>query len=287
MRNKVLRQVKRSSFAFATFIFCVGFVGQAIAAPKAVLWPHWQTHDANNTHMIDHSAWDRLIKRNIMSGPNGINLFQYRAVTNADKEKLRRYIIALSKKPISQFNRREQLAYWVNIYNALTVQVILRHYPVESIRDINISPGLFTGGPWGKKLVTVEGKKISLDDIEHRILRPIWRDARIHYAVNCASIGCPNLQDKAYTAANAENLLTLGAQQYINSPRGVIIKDGEIIISKIYDWFQTDFGGTEQKVIAHLLKYAKPKLKKHLKMIGEISNFTYDWALNGVPKISQ
>lgn len=280
-------RVRTSLFVFAALVFYAGFVSQAMAAPKAELWPRWQTHDASNTQTIDHSAWNGLLMRYISPGPNGVNLFRYRSVTNADKENLRQYIAGLSSTSIGTFNRREQLAYWINFYNALTVEVVLDHFPVESIRDIDISPGFFADGPWGKKLVTIEGEKISLDDIEHRILRPIWRDARIHYAVNCASIGCPNLQDQAYTAANAESLLTLGAEQYINSSRGVYIKDGDITVSKIYDWFQTDFGGTEQTVMAHLLKYAKPALKKRLQKIGEIAGFAYDWTLNGAPQVSQ
>lgn len=259
----------------------MGVAGQALAAPKAELWPRWQANNANNKQTIDHTVWDGLLKRYIKPGPNAVNLFRYDAVTKADKEKLRGYIAMLSKTPISTFRRHEQLAYWINFYNALTVKVVLDHFPVASIRDIDISPGLFSSGPWGKKLVTVEGEKLSLDDMEHRILRPIWRDARIHYAVNCASIGCPNLQTDAFTGANADALLTLGARQYINSARGVNSKDGEITISKIYDWFQVDFGDNEQQVINHLKKYSKPDLKKKLQSIGEISGYVYDWALNG------
>ena len=87
------------------------------------------------------------------------------------------------------------------------MKVVLDHYPVDGIRDIDISPGLFAGGPWDKKLVEIEGDDVSLNDIEHRILRPIWRDPCIHYAVNCASIGCSNLRPTAFTAANAERCL--------------------------------------------------------------------------------
>jgi hypothetical protein len=262
----------------------IGVFSEAIAAPKAELWPRWQTHDENSRQTIDHGVWGGLLKRYITPGPNDVNLFRYGAVTNADKQKLNGYIDHLEKIPVSQLNRREQQAYWVNLYNALTVKVVLDHYPVKSIRDIDISPGFFADGPWGKKLITIENEKISLHDIEHRILRPIWRDARIHYAVNCASIGCPNLQDKAFTAENIESLLDLGARQFINSSRGVAIKGNEITISKIYDWFQSDFGDSEKKVIRHLMKFAKPGLKKQLQSINAIDGFAYDWSLNDVRK---
>ena len=117
------------------------------------------------------------------------------------------YLKNLQSLPISSYNRVEQKAYWINLYNGLTVDLVLSRLPLESIRDVNISPGLFVRGPWGAKLLTVEEERLSLDDIEHRILRPIWKDNRVHYAVNCASLGCPNLQPDAFTSANTEALL--------------------------------------------------------------------------------
>ena len=133
-----------------------------------------------------------------------MNRLRYGDVTKTDKGALDGYIARLEKLPISAHGRNAQKAYWINLYNALTVKVVLDHFPVKSIKDISLSSGLFGGlfggGPWEAKLATVEGEKVSLDDIEHRILRPIWRDNRVHYAVNCASIGCPNLQAEPFTA---------------------------------------------------------------------------------------
>ncbi len=134
---------------------------------------------------------------------------------------MKNYLQSLQGISISGYNRKEQQAYWINLYNALTVDLIISRFPVASIRDINISPGLLARGPWGAKLFTVEGEKLSLDDIEHRILRPIWKDERIHYGVNCASLGCPNLQPAAYTGENTEALLDKGAKEFINHARGV------------------------------------------------------------------
>ncbi len=100
-------------------------------------------------------------------------------------------VLILAATSADRLRRAEQFPFWINLYNALTVKVVLDHYPVEIIRDIDISPGLFADGPWGKKLVTVEGEALSLDDIEHRILRPIWKDPRLHYVLNCAALGVP------------------------------------------------------------------------------------------------
>jgi hypothetical protein len=265
------------------FLLAVGGLALAPApseaAPAAELWPRWQAHDPGSTATVDHGAWARLLERYLKAGP--VNLMAYDAVTRDDRDDLEAYIAGLGRTEVSALNRDEQFAFWVNLYNALTVQVILAHYPVESIRDIDISPGLFADGPWGAELVEVEGTALSLDDIEHRILRPIWADPRIHYAVNCASIGCPNLQPLPYTAANREELLERGARQYVNHPRGARIDDGELRVSSIYLWYEVDFGGDDAGVIQHLKSHAGEDLAAGLTGVGEISGHQYNWDLNG------
>ncbi len=166
---------------------------EALFAPSAKLWERWIAHDPNATAGIDHGTWNRFLKTYVSDGDDGVYRVAYGRVTGADKRVLEDYVAGLAATPISGYARAEQLAYWINLYDALTVKVVLDHYPVDSIRDIDISPGLFADGPWDRKLVEIEGEDVSLNDIEHRILRPIWRDPRIHYAVNCASIGCPDL----------------------------------------------------------------------------------------------
>ncbi len=257
------------------------------AAPSAELWERWTTHDATSQTRLDHSAWTRFLSRYVTARPDGINVVDYGGVSRADKSALADYIDALAAVRVSELNRKEQFAYWVNLYNALTVIVVLDAYPVESIRDIDISPGLFSNGPWGKKLVSVEGEKVSLDDIEHKILRPIWKDPRIHYAVNCASIGCPNLQLEAFTADNSEAFLNAGAVAYINHPRGAEVVRGKLVVSSIYDWFEDDFGGNDAGVIAHLNQYAKPDLKQALRGVSRVNDDRYDWDLNSSIKVAK
>ena len=103
------------------------------------------------------------------------------------------------------------------------------------------------------------------------------RDNRVHYAVNCASIGCPNLQAGAFTGTSANHMLNKGAQDFVNSPRGVSIKDGLVTVSKIYDWFYVDFGESDDDLFRHLLKFAAPTLRDRLKANGKIDNVAYDW----------
>ena len=123
----------------------------------------------------------------------------------------------------------------------------------------------------------MEGVPVSLDDIEHRILRPIWRDPRIHYAVNCATVGCPNLQPLAYGAANAERLLSDAARAYVNHPRGVRLGDDALVVSSLYVWYADD---EEAGVIAHLARFAAPALRARLQSARGIADHAYDWALN-------
>lgn len=251
----------------------------ALAAPSAELWERWAGSGTNQTG-IDHADWNGFLGRYVQASPDGINRVAYGKVSAADRAKLGAYLARMQGVRPTAFPRAEQRAYWVNLYNATTVSVVLEHYPVESILKIAISPGLFTRGPWKKKLLTIEGEAVSLDDIEHRILRPIWKDPRTHYAVNCASLGCPNLAAVAYTAGNLEALLDAGARAYVNHPRGARIEDGKLYVSSIYAWFETDFGGSEAGVIEHLRRYASPELARQLRSIDRIAGDGYDWTLN-------
>ena len=253
---------------------------QALSAPKARLWALWQAQDPAATARVDHGPWDQILRTYLAPDATGLNRFDYAGVSAPDRAALEGYIADLAALPVSRYARAEQLAYWINLYNALTVQVVLEHYPVRSIRDIDISPGLFANGPWDKPLLMIEGHAVSLNDIEHRILRPIWRDPRVHYALNCASVGCPDLRRQAFTADLAEALLEAAARDYVNSPRGVRIAEGRLIVSSIYVWFREDFGGDDAGVISHLKRYAAPALAARLAGIEALGGHAYDWTLN-------
>ncbi|MGI9379835.1 MAG: DUF547 domain-containing protein, partial [Methyloligellaceae bacterium] len=211
-----------------------------------------------------------------------LNVVDYGRFKAEARNKLTAYLDQLQKTQVTKLNKREQYAFWVNLYNAKTVDIILEHYPVKSIRDIDISPGLFTNGPWKKKVVTVKGTDLSLDDIEHVILRGLWKDNRVHYAVNCASIGCPNLATAAFTGDNLDQMLDEGARAYVSSPRGVKIEGNRLLVSKIYSWFSKDFGNSEADLLTHLRRYAGPKLSEKLKSFTDIDKYVYDWNLNGI-----
>ena len=273
----------RRAYTIFLVIITILYGASAQAAPKAELWARWQKHDPASRQKIDHGDWDRFLKQYVVTAdPSGIHRVRYQAVAPEDRKSLKSYLQAMQAVAVSSYSRAEQRAYWINVYNAVTVDLILGRFPVASIRDINISPGLLARGPWGAKLFSVEGERLSLDDIEHRILRPIWKDSRIHYALNCASLGCPNLQAEAYTADNTEALLERGAREFINHPRGVAVQKGRLQVSSIYVWFQEDFGGDAEGLMEHWQQYANPRLADALEKYSGGLAHDYDWRLNGV-----
>lgn len=233
------------------------------------------TSNTGSDGTIDHSAWDALLQEYVSEGAQGVNLVDYARFKNEAADALASYLGAMQAVSIENFGRDEQFAFWVNLYNAATVDVILKNLPLASIRDI----GLLGSGPWGDDAVTVSGRTLSLDNIEHDILRPEWQDVRIHYAVNCASIGCPNLATRAYTSAKLEDMLEDASRAFVNHPRGFGGEPDALIASNIYEWYQGDWG-SEQDVLDHAREYAEGPTATLLEEAQKISSYNYDWSLN-------
>ena len=275
--------MRRFALGLVLLLALAGFgSGERLFAPSAELWPRWQAHDPASPARLDFTAWDGLLRRVVVAGADGINRVDYAALAGPERAALDVVVAALAAVEIDGYSRPQQFAYWINLYNAVTLQVVAAHWPVASIRDIDISPGWFADGPWDAEVVTVAGTALTLNDIEHRILRPIWRDPRIHYAVNCASLGCPNLAAAAYTAAGIETRLEAAARAFVNHPRGLDVGQGRVTVSKIYDWYLEDFGGSEAGLIGHLSRYAEPALRDRLRAAGAIDEAAYDWRVNAV-----
>jgi hypothetical protein len=256
-----------------------------LSAPSAQLWQKWSANDPSSRTVVDHQAWGTFLRRYLVEEPDGINRLRYGQVSADDRQELGRYLENMSQVQVTSLNPAEQFAYWVNLYNALTVKVVLDHYPVASIRDITLGGSflvnLITGvsGPWQAKLIQIEGEAVGLDDIEHRILRPLFKDNRVHYAVNCASIGCPTLMQAPFSAKNLQAMLDRGARLYVNHPRGARAEGPGLTVSSIYRWYRDDFGGSWQGVLAHLRRYANPATAQMLASFETISAESYDWQL--------
>lgn len=239
----------------------------------------WSQHAAASTATVDHSAWQSLLDTYLLAPhPSGINRFRYGAVSTADRQRLSQYIAGLERTDPRLLNQAEQQAYWINLYNAVTVALVVDSYPVASIR--RVKGGLFRTGPWDEPVVTVLNASLSLNDIEHGILRPVYRDPRIHYTINCASLGCPNLAPRAYAGATLGADLDAAAAAFVNAPRGVSLDASGLQLSAIYDWFAEDFGPDQAALLRHLRRYAEPQLAEQLAAFSGPVSYAYDWALN-------
>ena len=255
--------------------------GTSCGGPSADI--SWADHDPTNAETLDHGDWQALLDAYLITDdPSGVNLVDYGKLkaNAADRQRLADYIDYLQMLDPRRYAKNVQMAYWINLYNAVTVRVVVDEYPVESIRKIH--EGLIPNtGPWGDVHAMVAGQPLTLDNIEHDILRPIWRDPRIHYGVNCASMGCPNLAPEPYTAENLERLLDQGARDYINHVRGAELLDEAFgVVSSIYFWYQEDFGNSEAGVLEHLRKYAEGDLAEALQNFDGSIDHEYDWSLN-------
>ena len=181
---------------------------------------------------------------------------------------LNKYLDMLSATKTSGFSRNEGLAFWSNAYNAFTLKLMIDNYPLKSITDLKF------GGKtaWDYVWITIDGKKLSLNQIENEILRPKYKEPRIHFIINCASFSCPVLLNKALTADNVQALMTQQAKRFINDPKRNKISSNSAQVSKLFDWYGADFGDLR----VFLNKYSDTKIQEGTK----IGFMEYDWSLN-------
>ena len=236
-------------------------------------------HNSQSIQTVDHSSWDYFLSRYVRRDAKGLNRVCYRHVTREDYQVLQGYLLYLQSVDVRALNRREQLAYWLNLYNAQTVAIVVCHQPLWSIRQIKSKPLDFVG-PFDDKAVTVLGQNLSLSDIENDIVRAVFKDPRIHYALNCASVGCPNLQQTAWQSVNLEQRLDAAAFEFVNSGRAFKATLFGVKLSSIYKWYADDFGGNDAAVLQHLRRYATPQNYQVLSRYHQVMHYYYDWSLN-------
>ncbi|WP_277236607.1 DUF547 domain-containing protein [Hymenobacter sp. YC55] len=222
---------------------------------------------------VDHSAFDKLLKKYV----NDQGLVNYKAWKN-DQAAFNQYLALLSKNPpTASWSKAEQMAYWINAYNAYTIRLILDHYPVQSIKDIGTKIQIpFVTTPWAAKFFTIGGTKMSLDNIEHGTLRKKYNDPRIHFALVCASISCPRLRNEAYTAAKLDSQLDEQGRDFLRNPNKNKPGKTSAQLSKYFDWYKGDWTANGQTVVGWVNKYAATKLDNTAK----ISYLDYNWSLN-------
>ena len=211
---------------------------------------------------FNHSPWNDLLQKHVSKKGN----VDYKGFKNSRKELLN-YISELGKfTPKDDWNREDKLAYWINAYNAMTIDLILRHYPIKSIKDIN--------NPWEQRFWKLGEKWYNLNDIEHRILRKM-NEPRIHFAIVCASISCPKLQNEAYNALSLEEQLTNITKDFLNDPTRNSLSEDNLKLSKIFQWFTKDFK-QNGSLIDFLNQYSEVSISNKTKK----SYLDYNWNLN-------
>ncbi|MEP3347549.1 MAG: DUF547 domain-containing protein [Litoreibacter sp.] len=233
------------------------------------------------TERVNYAVYNQFLAKYWTKDANGIARLDYKAVGATDQANLASFINQLQQRDPSNLTRDDQLAYWINLYNAQTIRVVLDAYPVTSIRKIKDGP--FSIGPWNRKDVVVNGTALSLNDIEHRIIRPTFNEPRIHYALNCAAASCPNLAPQAWQGSGLDAAFEVAELSYLADDRGISIgDDGRVQASKIYSWFREDFGATENEVLARLISKSPAPKAAALRARGRIDGYDYDWSLNEV-----
>jgi hypothetical protein len=221
---------------------------------------------------VDNRIYAELLKKYVTHGKVDYQGFQ------SEERRLDQYLATLERIDPNTLSREEQFAFYVNVYNAWTIKLILSKYPdVRSIKDIG---GIFKS-PWKQKIVRINGEISTLDDIEHNILRPLFKDPRVHFVINCASISCPALRNEPYTGAKLEDQLQDATTRFINDPQRNRIEENILVVSKIFQWFAEDFN---KDIVGFVTEYARGNLKEKIETNQgkiKIKYQDYDWSLNG------
>ena len=231
------------------------------------------TASADNTtdNTTGNAIYAALLKKQVVNAHVDYDGFK------ADEKELDKYLAFLSNTDIGALSRTGQFAFYINAYNAFTIKLILTQYPgINSIKEI----GSFFTNPWQKKFIPLRGKTVTLDYIEHDILRPQFKDPRVHFAVNCASKSCPPLRNEPYEAELLEQQLNDQTRQFINDPKSNYVKDNTLFLSRIFKWFKEDFADDPARFVR---QYADAPLKEAIRSAGpdiKTAHLPYDWSLN-------
>lgn len=246
--------------AFIVFLGCISFA--AFAKNKK-----YSTLQIADNEIEIHQNFNALLKKHV-SASGKVN---YKSFLK-DKTKLQNYLSGLEKTDLTLLNKNQQMAFWVNVYNAATIDQVLRNYPVKSIKNIA------EGKVWDLTLPYLfGGKTYSLNQIENVKLLQTFNDARIHFVINCAAISCPKLHNNAYTDKNIQTLLNTNTLTFLNNSNFNVITKSSVKISQIFNWFKPDFIKAEGNLIKFLNKYSKQQIldKQNIEFLD------YNWDLNG------
>ncbi len=221
---------------------------------------------------VDNALYAGLLARHVHHG-----LVDYRGLQQEETQ-LDRYLDVLAAVVPDLLSVDERFAFYVNAYNAWTWKLILNHYPgIRSIKDA----GSFWQSPWKKKLARIDGRLLTLDEIENDILRPQFKDPRVHFAINCASKGCPPLYNVPFNGRDLDRQLDHVTRAFINDPTRYRLAGDVLLVSRIFKWFREDF---HDDIIGFFQLYAEGDLRAVLQAKArdlDVEFLAYDWSLNG------
>ncbi len=222
---------------------------------------------------VNHEIWADLLSKYVTA--QGLNYTGFKQ----DEDRLDQYLKVLENTIPQKLPRNEQYAYYINAYNAWTIKLILSNYPgVKSIKDF----GTILKSPWQKDWVRVNGEVLTLDDVEHNILRPRYKDPRVHFAINCSAASCPPLRTEPYLADRLDQQLEDSTRSFVNDADSYRLEGNTLYVSRIFKWFSEDFN---EDALGFYLQYANGALKEKLtrqKDRIKVKYLHYDWALNDI-----
>jgi len=236
---------------------------------------------ATNVWGFDHShkTFDQLLQDHVVVKDRQ-SMVSYQTIQkDKNLDKYLKELSSLSKKEFDGFSPNEQLALLINAYNAFTIKLVIDHYPVKSIKDI----GPFFISPWKKKFITFLGEITNLDNIEHNLIRTHFKEPRTHFAINCASVGCPSLMKTAFIASRLEDQLDNAAKLFFRNYKKNHINGNTLFLSKILKWYGEDFKvkfGSLEHFVAPYLTDDKATVMKIQAGEYDIEFLDYDWSLN-------
>jgi hypothetical protein len=233
-------------------------------------------NQATSAETFDHSNFDQILKQYV----DQRGLVDYNRISKDSRFK--EYMESLKLVKVEELSRNGQLAFWLNAYNAVTIDKVIKWRPKKSVRE-TLVPGVWTSTKFfTTRDHVVAGRRLSQDDIEHETLRKELKEPRIHFAIVCASSSCPPLARFAFTEENVQAKLEEETRKYINSFRGTRIDDAKntFYLSKIFDWFSSDFKSTSGSVLGFIKPYLSKEAMSFLERDPKISYIHYDWALN-------
>jgi hypothetical protein len=224
---------------------------------------------------VDNSIYADLLDKYVDKGRVDYDGFK------KEEARLDNYLKLLEGVRSAELSRDERFAFYTNAYNAWTIKLILSKYPeIESIKDL----GSLFKSPWKRKIVRIDGEVLTLDNVEHDILRPRFKDARVHFVINCAAHSCPPLGDEPLRGTDLDTQLDEATRKFINNPKRNYLDENILYVSKIFKWFAEDFN---DDLISFIVRYAKDEFEKNLEASKDrikVKYLPYDWSLNNRPQ---